>query len=427
MHFFQINQNRKAIKILPATHIFPYFFIEFHNPSFAGALFMKKFCYFIVILILTFLLILVCLVKSRQTEEPETAAIEVAAGTNGEYIKWVDFNVTYEALSAAYDLDVNSYDAPVHLNWIELLAYVGAKEGGSFGKKSVSLLQKLASELSAGETTLKELTKDMKYYDYYYEAYEAVLGGMVGEYEIEQENENGDKEWKKVYGLKAFSPIAKGFEYSDYDDFGSSRSYGYKRPHLGHDMMGQIGTPIIAIESGYVEALGWNQYGGWRIGIRSFDGKRYYYYAHLRQNFPYALELKEGSVVTAGDVIGYMGHTGYSTKENTNNIETVHLHWGLQLIFDESQKEGNNEIWIDCYALTRFLYKNRSLTEKNQETKEWFRHFNMKDPAVETYKQNGTEAAPSAPAIPSDPSQVRESLSPEFFVRIDKLSLNEEA
>ena len=32
------------------------------------------------------------------------------------------------------------------------------------------------------------------------------------------------------------------------------------------DMMGQIGTPIIAIESGYVEALGWNQYGGWRIG-----------------------------------------------------------------------------------------------------------------------------------------------------------------
>lgn len=26
--------------------------------------------------------------------------------------------------------------------------------------------------------------------------------------------------------------------------------------------MGQIGTPIIAIESGYVEALGWNQYGG---------------------------------------------------------------------------------------------------------------------------------------------------------------------
>ena len=58
------------------------------------------------------------------------------------------------------------------------------------------------------------------------------------------------------------------------------------------------------------------------------------------------------------------------------------------LIFDESQKEGNNEIWIDCYALTRFLYKNRSLTEKNVETKEWFRSFQMKDPAAEAYKKS---------------------------------------
>lgn len=312
-------------------------------------------------------------------------AIEVVSEGSENYIKWVDFNITSEALSKAYTLDVESYDKDVHLNWIELLAYAGTKCGGNFDKSSLSLIDKLAGELSSGETTLAALTKDMKYYEYYYEAYEAVLGGMVGEYEIEQDDGNGNKVFKKVYGLKAFSPIAKGFEYSDYDDFGSSRSYGYKRQHLGHDMMGQIGTPVICVESGYVEALGWNQYGGWRIGIRSFDGKRYYYYAHLRQNFPYALDLKEGSVVTAGDVIGYMGHTGYSTVENTNNIDTVHLHFGLQLIFDESQKEGNNEIWIDCYALTRFLSKNRSLTEKNQETKEWFRVFQMKDPAVDQY------------------------------------------
>ena len=315
-------------------------------------------------------------------EEP---AIEVVSGTDGNYIKWVDFKITYEALCEAYNLDVESYDKEVHLNWIELLAYTGAKCGGSFDKSSVSKIKKLAKQLSDKETTLDELTRDMEYYEYYYEAYEAALGGMVGEYEIEQDDENGGKVWKKVYGLKAFSPIARGFDYSDYDDFGSSRSYGYKRQHLGHDMMGQIGTPIIAVESGYVEALGWNQYGGWRIGIRSFDGKRYYYYAHLRQNFPYALSLEEGSLVTAGDVIGYMGHTGYSTKENTNNIDTVHLHWGLQLIFDESQKEGNNEIWIDCYALSRFLYKNRSLTEKNTETKEWKRIYQMKDPSVENY------------------------------------------
>ena len=75
--------------------------------------------------------------------------------------------------------------------------------------------------------------------------------------------------------------------------------------------MAATGTPVIAVESGTVEALGWNQYGGWRIGIRSFDKKRYYYYAHLRQNFPYCKSLEVGSVVQAGDVIGYMGRTGY--------------------------------------------------------------------------------------------------------------------
>ena len=31
-------------------------------------------------------------------------------------------------------------------------------------------------------------------------------------------------------------------------------------------MMGQTGTPVVAVESGYVEAIGWNQYGGWRLG-----------------------------------------------------------------------------------------------------------------------------------------------------------------
>lgn len=295
------------------------------------------------------------------------------------YIKWVDFNVSYEALCKAYEYDVGSYGTKIHLNWVELLAYVGAQNGGDFGVGSVSDISTIAEKLLSGDITMEEATKDMKYYAYYKEAYGAVLDGLVGEYEI-QEKEGG--EYVKKYGLKGFSPIAKGFEYGDYDDFGVSREYGYQRQHLGHDMMGQVGTPIVAVESGTIEALGWNQYGGWRIGIRSFDEKRYYYYAHLRQNYPYQEQLKEGDVVTAGEVIGYMGHTGYSTTENVNNIDQIHLHFGLQLIFDESQKEGNNEIWVDCYDLTRFLYKNRSEVHKVDGTKQWIRTYDMKEEAV---------------------------------------------
>ena len=310
---------------------------------------------------------------------PQKSAVETTADG---YIKWVDFNVSYEALSRAYEYDISSYGEKQHLDWIDLLAYVGAKNGGDFGAGATEDMRTAAEKILCGEDTMEHMTADMKMFSYYREAYGAVLGGMVGEYEI-QEKEDGS--YVKKYGLKAFSPIAKGFEYSDYDDFGVSRSYGYQRQHLGHDMMGQVGTPIIAVESGYVEAIGWNQYVGWRIGIRSFDGKRYYYYAHLRKDYPYQSNLKEGSLVTAGDVIGYLGHTGYSSTENTNNIAEPHLHFGLQLIFDESQKEGNNEIWIDCYELIRFLAINRSETVKKEGTKEWTRVYEMKDPSIDQF------------------------------------------
>ena len=120
----------------------------------------------------------------------------------------------------------------------------------------------------------------------------------------------------------------------------------------------------MAVEDGTVEALGWNQYGGWRVGIRSLDHRRYYYYAHLQKDTPFAPGLQEGDLVQAGQVIGFMGRTGYSTHENVNNIETVHLHFGLELIFDESQKECNSEIWIDVYQIVRLLSRHRSSVVK---------------------------------------------------------------
>lgn len=322
--------------------------------------------------------------KWRQSAKTAMRTVsEQKQGEEQEFIKWVDFNVSAAALGKAYEYDRDSYGEEVRLNWIDLLAYTAAKTGGDFTREKEvnSFLTEAAEQFREGKTT-EELSKELKYFSYYREAYEAVLGGMVGEFEIQIPAEGGEGEstWEKQYGLKAFLPIAKNFPYSDYDDFGTSRSYGYRRQHLGHDMMGQVGTPIIAVESGQVEALGWNQYGGWRIGIRSYDKKRYYYYAHLRQGFPYALELKEGSEVQAGDVIGYMGHTGYSAKEDVNNINQTHLHFGMQLIFDESQKEGNSEIWIDCYQLVKFLYRNRSECARNDETKEWKRIYQMREP-----------------------------------------------
>lgn len=303
----------------------------------------------------------------------------------GDAIKWVDFNVSYEALCRAYEWDVETHGTEYAIDWVELLAYTAAKTGGKFDRTALQILEETAEKLATGECRMEAIAEDLKYFPYYKEAYGAALGGLVGEYQQECVDESGKVSYIEKYGLKGYFPLAKGFDYSHFDDFGASRSYGYDRKHLGHDMMGQTGTPIIAVESGVVEALGWNQYGGWRVGVRSFDKKRYYYYAHLRQNYPFAEGLEEGSVVTAGDVIGYMGHTGYSPTENVNNIEVTHLHWGLELIFDEARREQGYEIWLDLYPLTRFLAKHTQEAVKVEDTKEWVRSTKIVDPAVEEY------------------------------------------
>lgn len=97
-----------------------------------------------------------------------------------DFIKWVNFTVPYEALCVAYDLDVESHDTDIPLNWIELLAYTATKNGGTFSNESARFITQTATDLSNRSTTMKKLTKDLKNYDYFLEAYTAVLGGYVG-------------------------------------------------------------------------------------------------------------------------------------------------------------------------------------------------------------------------------------------------------
>lgn len=294
-----------------------------------------------------------------------------------DYIKWVDFDVSYEALRRALDTDIASRDTERPLSMVELLAVAAARKGGK--NLTPASIDGAAKDLRSDQSPEEFLGDLYKYYTYYKEAYGAALGGLVGSFAIQVRDENGNPYWKPDYGLKAFSPIAAGYGYSDCDDFGVGRSYGFRRKHLGHDMMGAPGTPIVAVEGGTVEALGWNQYGGWRVGIRSFDRKRYYYYAHLQKDRPFAPGLQEGDTVQAGDLIGFMGRTGYSTKENVCNIEVNHLHFGLELIFDESQKDCNSEIWIDVYAICRLLSSHRCTLQRDETGKSWVRAYPYRD------------------------------------------------
>ena len=304
-------------------------------------------------------------------------AMLLAMPVRAETIKWVDFQVPYASLKYALEQDVATFEEEKHISWIDSLALAACRTGGKCPLQSV---KKAVTELRSDRSTEELLGGLYRYYDYYHKAYTTALGGLVGSYAI-----FADGQWKAAYGLKAFSPIAAGYGYSHCDDFGVSRSFGFARKHLGNDLMGSAGTPIVAVEGGVVEAMGWNRYGGWRIGIRSFDSKRYYYYAHLRKDVPFAPGLQEGDLVQAGQLLGFMGRTGYSDTENVDNIEIVHLHFGLQLIFEESQKECDSEIWVDVYDIVKLLSSHRASYHKTAEG--WQRLYPYEDLDEPEWKQ----------------------------------------
>jgi len=280
-----------------------------------------------------------------------------------KFIKWIEFNASKDMLQKTNKAHKKLIEKGItDIGTCELLAYVALKNGNSFSSvKDTANLDKLIKEIEIGNRESIDRYKDNKYFKYYVESYHAVLDGIICK-------QSGD--------IIGFHPIAKGYWHTGSDDFGNSRSYGFKRRHLGHDLWGGVGTPIIAMEGGTITELGWNRFGGWRVGIRSDDTNRYYYYAHLRKDHPYPKHFEIGQKVDAGQVIGYLGRSGYSTKPNANMDTKPHLHFGMQIIFDKTQEDGNGEIWIDVYNVCRFLSGNKVKVVKDDETKEFSRSTN---------------------------------------------------
>ena len=144
-------------------------------------------------------------------------------------------------------------------------------------------------------------------------------------------------------------PVSKGNEqmWVEYcDSWGLERTYGGERRHEGTDIMAQNNTPgiypVLSATAGTVTNIGWLELGGWRIGITSENGI-YYYYAHLDSYAP----LSVGDTVTAGQLLGFMGNTGYSKVEGTKGKFDVHLHFGIYVT-----DENGTELAVNpCYLL----------------------------------------------------------------------------
>jgi len=119
-------------------------------------------------------------------------------------------------------------------------------------------------------------------------------------------------------------PIPKRYEFSYRSTWGDARGWGGRRIHEGTDIFASYGTPVLSTGYGVVEIMGWNRYGGWRIGIRDMDNI-YHYFAHLSS---FRKGLKAGDIVEPGQVVGYVGSSGYG-KPGTSGKFPPHLHYGM--------------------------------------------------------------------------------------------------
>jgi murein DD-endopeptidase MepM/ murein hydrolase activator NlpD len=119
-------------------------------------------------------------------------------------------------------------------------------------------------------------------------------------------------------------PVPVRSNYSYRSTWGAKRGWGGYRIHEGTDIFASYGVPVRSVSYGYVEVKGWNPYGGWRIGIRDLNNV-YYYYAHLSG---FNKEIKEGDVVKPGEVLGWVGSSGYG-KRGTQGKFPPHLHFGM--------------------------------------------------------------------------------------------------
>jgi murein DD-endopeptidase MepM/ murein hydrolase activator NlpD len=132
------------------------------------------------------------------------------------------------------------------------------------------------------------------------------------------------------------------------------RSFGGNRGHEGTDIMASFKErghyPVVSITDGTVEKVGWLKLGGYRIGIRS-PGGGYFYYAHLND---YAREFQEGDQIQAGELLGFMGDSGYGEEEGTVGKFAVHLHLGIYV-----NDENGSEISVNPYWALKWLEEKR--------------------------------------------------------------------
>ncbi len=113
--------------------------------------------------------------------------------------------------------------------------------------------------------------------------------------------------------------------------YDAQRDSGARR-HSAIDILAPRGTAVLAVDDGSILRIGFNALGGLTIYQIDPEKRFVYYYAHLDR---YASTIRDGSTVSRGDVIGFVGATGNAAPN------TPHLHFQV-LLFRDRYWEGES-------------------------------------------------------------------------------------
>lgn len=92
----------------------------------------------------------------------------------------------------------------------------------------------------------------------------------------------------------------------------------FQRFHTGIDLAAPTGTPIYAARAGQVDTAGWSRFGYGLHVILDHGGAQETLYGHMSR-----IAVRPGQWVARGDLIGYVGSTGWSTGP--------HLHFEVRV------------------------------------------------------------------------------------------------
>ncbi|PIR04077.1 MAG: peptidase M23 [Candidatus Magasanikbacteria bacterium CG11_big_fil_rev_8_21_14_0_20_39_34] len=137
-----------------------------------------------------------------------------------------------------------------------------------------------------------------------------------------------------------YSRITSGFAYARFHPI-----LGKNTPHRAIDYAAPVGTPIMATADGTVTFAGWSTIGYGNFIDVKHNGIYSTQYAHLSR---FGKGIKAGAHVQQGQIIGYVGSTGYSTgphlhyqiKKNGHLVNPLEIELPAGDPIPEDQKEA---------------------------------------------------------------------------------------